>query len=51
MLDAEREEYFEAMEQKGAIRIPASDFRSDFITELNKDIELLKEIHNWWFGD
>lgn len=46
----EVEEVLKNLEEKGLIRIPVSEFTPDFITELNNDINLLKEIKDNWFG-
>lgn len=48
--EEEVEEVLKNLEEKGLIRIPTSEFNSDFIIELNNDINLLKEIKNDWFG-
>lgn len=51
MVDGEREDYLKDLEEKWAIRIPSNEFKPTFITELNEDIALLREIWGWWFAD
>jgi hypothetical protein len=58
MVDGEREEYFKIIENKGALKIPVSEFRlwhegkdRGLLEDLNNDIELLEEIWDWWFGE
>jgi superfamily II DNA or RNA helicase len=57
MIEGEREDYFKMIEEKGALRIPANEFRLStnasgwwLLEDLNKDISLLEEIWEWWFG-
>ena len=51
MIEGEREEYFNTLEEKGAIKIKSEEFRPTLLQDLNEDIELLEDIWNWWFGD
>ena len=51
MIEGERQEYFNTLEEKGAIKIKSEEFRPTLLQDLNEDIELLEDIWNWWIGD
>ncbi|MBP9715065.1 MAG: helicase [Candidatus Pacebacteria bacterium] len=46
--EEEREELFSKFEEKGLIRIPASELQPEFEDHLKQDIQLLKEIQSDW---
>jgi superfamily II DNA/RNA helicase len=51
MLDEERETYFAKIEEKWAIRIPAKEFKSTLLEDLEHDIGLLESVYDMWFGE
>ena len=51
MNDYELEDFFWPYEEKGLIRIPASEMQKGFLDALDHDIELLNDIYGQWFSD
>ncbi len=46
--EQEVEELFSKLKDKGLIQIPLDELRPEFVQDLQKDIDLLKQIHSEW---